>query len=364
MGAPSINIAFYEKAQETVARGERGIIAMVLKDATAVAGTYTVVLPTDIPSGLSAANQAMIKNAMLGYDTVPKKILLYVSDAVVASLYTDALAWLATQKWDWLVIPTVATDEKISDVATWIKNQRDEMKLTYKAVLPNSPSDHEGIVNVTDGYKVGSTTYTAEQACARVAGIICGTSNSRSCTYAPLTEATDCTRLTKTQLDTAVDAGQFVFFWDGEKVKVCRGITSFVSKTTNKGDSFKKIRLVEIMDMIRDDITMTAQDNFIGKYPNSYDSKCVLITAINDYFRTLVNEDLLSAGACEIDIQKNIDYIRSHGGVILTDDGEIALEDATEQQIKEADTGAYVYLRAVIRMLDAIEDIVLDIYIG
>ena len=59
-----------------------------------------------------------------------------------------------------------------------------------------------------------------------------------------------------------------------------------------------------------------------------------------------------------------MEYIRQHGNVVVVGDEEIALEDASEQQIKEAVTGSYVYLRAVIRMIDAIEDIVLDVYIG
>lgn len=362
MGAPSISIAFIERAQQTIARSERGILAMIVRDTGVTAGPYTVITSADIPEGLSDANIAQVKNALLGYERAPRKIVLYVIADVEG--YTAALTYLCTQRWNWLVIPTVATDEKTADIVAWIKAQREDEHLTYKAVLPNTAADYEGIVNVTSGYKVGNTTYTAEQACARVAGIICGTSNHRSSTYAPLPEATDCDRLSRTAMDTAVDAGQLILMWDGEKVKVCRGVTSFQTKTLTKGDSFKKIRLVEIMDQIRDDITMTAQDSFIGKYPNTYDAKCVLISAINGYFQQLEKEYLLAAGFVEIDLEKNIEYIKAHGGTVIVDDEEIALEDATEQQIREAPTGSYVFLRAVIRMVDAIEDIVLDIYIG
>lgn len=359
MGAPSISIAFIEKAQETIRRGERGIVAMILKGTTE--GATTIFSVSDIPASYSAENQQWIKNVLLGYETSPRKIIVYMITDV--NNYDKALTYLGAQKWNWLVIPTVQTDEKTAEIVAWIKNQRDNLHLTYKAVLPNMAADYEGIVNVANGYTYNGTAYTAEQACARAAGIICGTSDSRSCTYAPLPEASDCDRLDQSALNDAVDAGKFVFFWDGEKVKVCRGVTSLVTKTTTKGDSFKKIRLVEFMDMIRDDITITAQDNFIGKYPNNYDSKCVLISAINEYFHTLISEDILASGYCEIDIEKNMEYIRQHGNVVVVGDEEIALEDASEQQIKEAVTGSYVYLRAVIRMIDAIEDIVLDVYI-
>jgi hypothetical protein len=362
MGAPSISIAFIEKAQQTIQRGERGILAMILRDTGAAAGPYTIITSSDIPAGLSDASVAQVKNALLGYETTPRKVILYVIANVDG--YTAALNYLCTQRWNWLVCPTAETDEKTADLVAWIKTQRNDEHLTYKAILPNTAADFEGVVNVANGYSVGSTAYTAEQACARVGGIICGTSSHRSSTYAALNEATDCDRLSRSALDTAVDAGKLVFMWDGEKVKICRGVTSFQTKTMTKGDSFKKIRLVEIMDMIRDDITITAEDTFIGKYPNTYDAKCVLISAINGYFHQLEKEYVLAAGFAEIDIEKNIEYIKEHGGVILVGDQEIPIEDATEQQIKEAPTGSYVFLRAVVRLVDAIEDIVLDIYIG
>lgn len=363
MGAPSINIAFIEKARETVARGERGTIAMILKDSAQA--THVISSVSDIPASLSSFNQQQIKNALLGYDTAPKKIIVYVIQTTAEEIsYTAALAYLATQKWNWLVAPTVETDAQTEAVATWIKQQRADMGMTYKAVLPNSESNDEAIVNVVNGYTYNGTAYTAEQACARVAGIICGTSTSRSCTYAPIPEASDCVRMTKTELDAAVDAGKLVFFWDGEKVKICRGVTSFTTTSATQGDSFKKIKLVEAMDMIRDDLLMTIQDSYIGRYVNSYDNKCLLISAINSYFAQLASEGVLASGYCEIDVDAQRTYFEGQGGTLVVDGEEIELEDATDQEVKEGNTGSYVYLRATVSMLDAIEDVVLDIYIG
>ena len=85
-------------------------------------------------------------------------------------------------------------------------------------------------------------------------------------------------------------------------MKLDRAVTSFVTTTGTKGDSFKKIKLVECMDMIKTDIQSTVQDSYIGKYANSYDNKCLLITAINSYFKTLVNEGVIESGTAEIDI--------------------------------------------------------------
>lgn len=83
-------------------------------------------------------------------------------------------------------------------------------------------------------------------------GLLAGTDLTISATYAPLTDFEDTSRLNKEDRDTAVGAGKLIAIWDGEKVKLDRAVTSFVTTTGTKGDSFKKIKLVECMDMIKD----------------------------------------------------------------------------------------------------------------
>ncbi len=174
-----------------------------------------------------------------------------------------------------------------------------------------------------------------------------------SCTYAPTTEITNLTRLTHAQEDAAVDAGQLVLVHDGTKAKVSRGVNS-LQTTTGKGDCYKKIKLVELMDMIRYDIRTTGQDSYIGKYANTYDNKCLLLTAIRLYFQTLEREGLLKSGASTvgIDMEAQRTYIASLG----VDPTE--LDDAT---IKQYNTGSQVFLTASIVPIDAIEDIAVNI---
>lgn len=359
MGAPKINISFIEKAKTIIKRGERGRLAMIFNGSAAA--TYTVVPGGSIPDGLTDEMKAQVEQAMIGYQTAPKKIIIYVT---ADENYADALEWLASQKFDWLVAPTAKTDGNVDKIVTWIKEQRETYHMVFKAVLPEVTADHPAIVNVANGYTVGDTKYTAEQSCARVAGMICGTTTYRSITYATVDEATDCDRMTTAEIDAAVDAGKVVFMWDGEKVKLCRGVTSYTSTSETKGDAFRKIRLVEFMDMIEDDIRLTAQDDFIGKYPNDYDSKCILLSAINDYFNTLKSEKVLSSGTCELNTEEIIDYLNKHSdGKFYLDGEEYNVVDADELEIKKADTGSAVFLLARVSLLDALEDITLDIYI-
>jgi len=325
----------------------------VLKDATPLT---TVIYPgSDIPKELSDENKELVNFALTGYETAPKKVYLYVMDmeGETTDEYKKMLNYFETIKVNWLVIPPVKLDNKTEDIVSWIKTQREE-KRTIKAVLPTINADTEGVVNVESSLFIGEKEYPPEKAAVRVAGLLAGTPITISSTYAPLTDFTDCTRLNRSELDAAVDNGKFVFMWDGEKVKVCRAVNSLTTITADKGENFRKIKIVEAMDMMQDDITLTAQDNYIGRYANSYDNKCLLITAINEYFRELIRSGIIQSGICEIDVEAQRKYLEGKG---------IDTQDMSDQEIKEANTGAHVYLRATVSILDAIEDIDLNIYI-
>ena len=364
LGVPSINIAFIEQALTAIQRGERGIIAMLLKDTEMEEkSSFTVFDVSDIPENLSEDNKQQLKFALMGYQTAPKKILGYCMKT--SDGYKDALKWAATQKFNYLVATTAETDGKTQDIVSWIKSQRTNNHMTYKAVLSNTAADCEAIVNLTSGATMGKTKYyTAEQLCSRVAGIICGTPLTMSCTYAPLTEMTDCDRFEEPDLIAAVDRGELKFMWDGEKVKLCRGVTSFITTAEGKGETFQKIKLVDAMDMIVDDIRKTAQDNYIGKYPNTYDNKCLLVSAINGYFTTLVNEKVMGSGKCKINVNAQRNYFVSKGGKLVIDGETVNVEDCSDDDIKRGNTGSKVFLRGDGSVLDATEDIEMPIYLG
>jgi len=241
--------------------------------------------------------------------------------------------------------------------------------------LPNADSaDCEGIINWTSKlYKdetsdngdntvtITRKTYTAEQGTPRIAGILAGTDVTISATYAPLKDFDDVERLDPEARNTAVGAGKLLGFWDGEKVKLDRAVTSFVTTTGVKGDSFKKVKLVEDMDMIKSDIQTTIQDSYIGKYANSYDNKCLLITAINGYFQTLVNDGIIESGTAEIDIQTQRTYLESLGKDVTVNGEMKKPADLSDDEVKVANTGSHVFLHATVVLLDAIEDVSLTI---
>ena len=343
----------------------------------------TVITESDLPNSLKDSTAEQVKLAMIGYTNAPKKVLVYcmgiaddAEEAAVESGYKKAMEAAETIKFDYLAIPTVETDGKAQDVATWVKTMRTVKKKKIKAVLPNIAADNEGVINFTTEKSIKTETvtgkngtreivdtqYTAEQYCASIAGLIAGTPMTIACTYAPLPELSDCTRLN--DLDTPVDKGEFVIFYDGEKVKVVRGVNSFITTVDGKGDSFKKIKIVEAMDMINDDITKTAQDSYLGKYANTYSNECLLISAISAYFAQLKKDGIISSYSVNLDAEAIRNYLKGKGLKATLDDGTVKeVDECSDEEIVTADTGANVFLTGTVKILDAIEDITMPIYI-
>ena len=353
MAQPSINISFKSTAITAIQRGDKGVVLLILKDTDAA--VYEMTDVTDIPEALSADNAAYVQRAFTGYQTAPKKVIAVVVEAETA--IADALSTAALYEFDYLCGPPDLQSADAATIASWIKSQRENEHRKYKAVLPNQAADYEGVINFTStGIQTADDTFTTAEFCSRIAGLIAGTPMTISCTYAPLPEVVDIDRLTKEEADEAEEDGELILLHDGEKVKLGRGVNSFVTTTQEKSKSFRKIKIVECLDMINLDIRSTCEDSYIGKYANSYDNKVLLVTAISGYFDTLEMDGLLESGTSSIDIDVDAQrtYLKSKG----TD-----VTDMTDTEIRMAGTDDQVFLLAHIQPLDAIEDITLNVYI-
>lgn len=377
-GLPSIIVAFKEKGITAIKRSQRGIAALVLEESNAAQFTgspYTVYTTTDVPEGLSEFNKKQIELCLMGYQTAPKKIFVYVinkpttttkevegvqQEVTTPADYNPVLLDLENRRWDYLVIPEIK-DSETTTIATWIKGMRTTKDKMVKAVLPHEAADAEGVVNFTnDLIKTKAGTFTTAEYCSRIAGIITGTPMTIASTFAPLPEVIECDKWTKEEMDNKVARGELFFFNDGEKVKIARGVNSFVTTIQDKGESFQKVKIVDAMDMIHDDIKKTAEDNYLGKYANSYNNKCLLITAIQGYFDQLELDGILDPGknSVEIDVEQQKVYLESTGQFTKDE-----LESMDELEIKKANTKDKVFLKANIKILDAIEEIKLGITI-
>lgn len=354
MGLPSISIIFKSTGTTAITRGQNGIVALILRDAIGVKGFYKMATVGDIPEGLSASNKEQIQLAFMGTVSPPKEVVCFVVETA-AEDYTEAFNYLETVKFNYLVVPPIIEAEK-AVVATWVKSQRDNGK-KIKVVLPVHAGDHEGIINfANETIKTASKTYTTEQYCGRIAGVLAGLPLTMASTFQVLPELIEIDRKTKAELDTAIDAGKFVLFNDGEKIKVARGVNSLVTTTAEKGAEFKKIAIVDKLDLIFTDVKMTSEDSYIGKVSNKYDHKVLLISAIQGYFEQLENDGLLDPkkSSIGIDFEAQRTYLKSIG---------VDTDAMNDQEIKEANTKDKVFLKSSIKPLDAMEEINLNIYL-
>ena len=359
MKMPNVTVSFKETGITAIQRSKRGIVLLILEEENEIA-PLTVYSVDDIPETLTDKNKEQIKLALMGYINAPRYILVYfIHPAAVDAEqdYTDILRKIERVKFNYLVIPDIA-DKKTADIASWVKSMRTTKDIDVKAVLPNTAADCEGVINFTNTMlKTKDKSYTTAEYCSRVAGIICGTPATISCTYAPAAELVEVEAQTVDEMDERIEKGEFFFFDDGEKIKVARGINSYVTLVQGKGEDYQKIKLVDLMDMIHDDIKETAHNSYIGKYANSYDNRCLLITAIQGYFDTLETEGLLerNQNSVYIDIEATKNWLESNGKYTK---GELAM--MKDQDIKEANVHDNVFLAASLSTLDAIENITVN----
>ena len=347
-----MNIIFTAAARNSIRRSERGVVGMIVKDAKIPATNPAVIYKEkDIPEDLSDANKEQIKLALIGNDTAPAKIIVYVLNSE-AENYETALEYFETKKVTWLCCPTVKTDAQTETIVTWVKEQREERN-RVKAVLPETVADNEGIVNyATKTVKAGEKEYTAESFCSRIAGLLAGTSNKSSATYAILSDVTECEKKKKAELDTEIDAGKQVLYYDGEKVKIGRGVNSLQTVGKGKNNSWKKIRVVESMD----NLVLLIEDNYIGKYPNTYANKCLLISAINSYLAEMKRNGIIGDYTIDLDDDAIKEYIIENKGVTRDE-----AEAMSEAEIKKQYTDEKVFLVASATLVDVMEDIDLNI---
>lgn len=340
MGLPNINIKFESLGLSAITRSERGIVAIILiSDETAENASYEFRSLDKVGSNnFDTNNYDYIK---LAFEGNPNKVIVEIGAV------EECLKRLENKTFDWLTVPGITSEQTI--VKSWISVQRKANKMK-KAVLPNTPADDEAIVNfATSEIKTQAKTYTTAEYCARIAGILAGLPFTRSSTYYVLNDVLSIKE--SENPDTDIDEGKLILVNDGRKIKIGRGVNSLVSTTGGKSAEFKKIKIVEAMDLIQQDIKNTFEDEYIGKVNNSYDNKCLFLGAINSYLSQLVKQDVLDGSAeneVGIDVSANTDFIESKG---------VDVSQLSDAEIKSYNTGSNVYLSGTVKPLDSMEDL-------
>lgn len=350
MSIPGVQVTFREKASTFITRSKKGAAGLIVKDDGATPGAYILTKESEIPKGLSEENAAYIKRAFIGGSEMPQRVIIYVLETADERGLEPALTYFEAAPVAYIAGSVGCDSEEAKEIGDWVQTRREDGK-GVRAVLPNYAGDNPGIINLTaSGIEENGKACETSAYCSRIVGLLCGTPMTESITYKELPEVTAVSYLSKAEMESKIREGELLLFTDGESARVLSGVTSLKTKGTFP-DGFRKIKIVEIADMISKDIQKTARTSYLGRLSNSYDNKCVLMTAIKTYLTGLEREGLLEVGTSDVDIdlEAQTAYLKETG---------ISTVDMTEEEIKKAPTGDSVFLAVTIRPLDAIENIV------
>ena len=162
----------------------------------------------------------------------------------------------------------VVTDDTTKKLyASFNKRLRDEMGIKFQLVLHNYAADYMGVIsiknNVTDsGESAASLVYW-------VTGLEAGCAVNKSCQNRLYDgEFTVDTDFTQTELEQAIDAGEFVLHQVNSDVRVLDDINTMVTTSDTQGDVFKDNQTIRVIDQIANDIAVVFNTKYLGTVPN------------------------------------------------------------------------------------------------
>ncbi|WP_128893620.1 phage tail sheath subtilisin-like domain-containing protein [Longirhabdus pacifica] len=316
---PGLYINFVDAAIAQIKGGERGVVAMTLKNyGGATEDTvYEIYDVAEAEENFGKDNIQSIKFALQGG---AEKVLVYTMPQQFENLqkikeafatkdfnvfcmdgdYTEACLYTDTNK-----------SKIFADVREWVQYSIDYEGKYFMAVFGREDDtvvdkssssyydnfDHDYMVQLMNGVvyygKEGDTTYTSQQFSPYIAGLIAATPINKSITYARVPADNMNVHFTPNQIIDGLQQNLLALIYDGDKVKVERGITS----------SGAKIRSVRGKAAIADDILQTAHDSYIGQLDNSEDGRAALVSAIKAYLERLEDARILT------DIEVRVDEL-------------------------------------------------------
>lgn len=356
IGLPKLKIAFEAAAQAVINRTKRGYVGVILRDEKEQ-GLHKLLSDTMIPGALGEENRAYLQDAFKGSDRGRPALVYAIVIAPsgeegpnTASL-NQGLGLLESVSLDYLAAMPDAVDAELSIVEAWVRRQREEYRTVKLVRLAGEESSGSiGIIDFDEpSLKVNGVPVPPARYCARLAGILAGIPMGMSATYAPLPEVTAVTSRDKDAQTAAIDSGRLILLHDGQKAKIARGVNSLTEVPPEGKEDWKKIKVVEAMDLITYYLRTTIDNEYRGKYPNTYDNKQVLVTEISVWFQELEAQGVLNRGesSCAIDYDRQLNYLRAKG---------VDVSALSEQQILEYQTDSWVFLRCGGRVVDAMED--------
>lgn len=217
--------------------------------------------------------------------------------------YTDFLTAAETEYFDTIALP-VDNDEQIKTTfVSFIKRLRDQQGIKVIGVLPNSPADYEGIINVTNAAVLPDRELTIAETVAWVAGASAAAPMTQSLTFVTYDGAVDVNpRFSDDEVKERLKNGEFLLTFDPRErvASVEADINSFVSFTKEKDKRFRKNKIIRILDGINNDLTREVKAAIKdlkdkGKdIPSNDDGIQIVHALISAYMNELQENDVIT----------------------------------------------------------------------
>lgn len=354
MAMQKITILLRALAESMTTRSSRGIVCLVLDDEK-VTGLYEYTRSKQVTESYSEENKKFITRCFSEWGVKKLKVVCYNSKkSDVAEKISDGLKLLDGIKFNYLACPTATETEGKQAIANFIKEQRKNGNILVKAVLNDHEGDYEGLINfintqitLSDDTVLTGAEFTVDMACA------CATTELNSSLTNKVMSGIKSVDSVGDDLDSLVDEGKLFLFYDNdlESIVVSKAVNSKTTIGPNEKESLKKIRVVDILDMIQDDMKVTFKKSYQGKVENSLANKKLLVSAYNVYLRTITKQGALNSGEINevaLDVESQGAYLESKG---------IDISELTDEQILAKDTDEKVFISGRIYVVDAMEDL-------
>lgn len=349
---PSISVIFKQYAASLIARSQRGIAALILRDTTEGGAAYKLygnIAEAEADSELyTAANMQYIRDVFAG---APYRLAVVRATSATGAIAAACAVVAQNLRYAWITIADGAAAD-FTALVTWIKAQEISGK-SYKGIVYNvTAPDCRHIVNfATTSVTFSDTraTKTGDYFLPSLLGIVAGANVTRGVTNAACAALKSVTATADEAA--AVTAGKLILYNDVELVRIVCGVNSLT--TTDGGtatEDMQYIETVEAMDLIADDISEVFREQYLGNYRNSYDNQVLFIAAVNQYFSTLAAENILDRN---YDNRADVNVTAQRAAWVGSGKSEAAeWDDAT---VKRNAFKRTVYLAGDIKILGSME---------
>ena len=162
---------------------------------------------------------------------------------------------------------------------SFTKRLRNEEGIKISLVLHDyKKADFEGIISVKNSANLVFWT----------AGAIAGAYINESLTNKTYDgEYVFDSKFSNSKLKEFIQNGEFVFYFDGQDIKVLKDINTLTSFTANKNSDFCNNQVIRVLDLSANDISKIFNDYYIGKVQNNELGRDIFKSELIDYFRNL-----------------------------------------------------------------------------